>query len=48
MVPELIRAFIYFVGKFDQPIKLEIVATGVTVDVDSLIAIGFMTVAFSV
>ena len=32
----------HFTGKLKQPIKLEILATGAAVDVDSLTVIGFM------
>ena len=42
MATELIRDVNHFPGSVDQPIKLEILATGAAVDVDSLIAIGFM------
>ena len=44
MVTELIRAVNYYTGNFDQPIKLEILATGAAVDVDSLAGIGFMRI----
>ena len=37
-----IRAVNYFTGNFDQPIKLEILATGAAVDVNSLTVIGFI------
>ena len=42
MATELIRAVNRSIGKFKQPIKLEILATGAAVDVDSLTVIGFM------
>ena len=38
----LIRAVNHFAGNFQQPIKLEILATGAAVDVDSLTVVGFM------
>ena len=44
MVTELIRAVNHFTGNFDQPIKLEIFATGAAVDVASLVVIGFMRI----
>ena len=44
MVTELIRAVNYFTGNFEQPIKLEILATEAVVDVDSLTVIGLMRV----
>ena len=44
MVTERIKAVNYFTGYFDQPIKLEILATGATVYVDSLAAVGFMRI----
>ena len=40
----LFRAVNYFTGNFDQPIKLEILATGAAVNVDSLTVIGFMRI----
>ena len=42
MVTGLIRTVNYFTDNFDQPIKLEILATGAAADVDSLTVIGFM------
>ena len=42
MVIELTRTINYFTGNFHQPIKLEILATGAAVDVDSLTVIVFM------
>ena len=44
MVTELTRAVNFFTGNFDQPqpIKLELLATGPVVDVDSLTVIGIM------
>ena len=44
MVTELISAGNYFIDSFDQPIKLEILATGAAEDVDSLTVIGFMRI----
>ena len=44
MVTELIRAVNYFTGIFNQTIKLEMLATGAEVDVDSLTVIGFMRI----
>ena len=44
MVTELIRAANYFTGNFQQPIKFEILATGASVDVDSLTVVGFMRI----
>ena len=41
---ELISAVNYFIGSFDQPIKLEILYTGAEVDVDSLIVFGCMRI----
>ena len=38
------RAVNYFLGNCQKPIKLEILATGASVDVDSLAVIGFMRV----
>ena len=46
MVTGLIRAVNYFTGNFDKPIKLEILATGAAVDVDSLTVFGFMRLGF--
>ena len=42
MVTELMRAVNHFPGNNSQPIKVEILATGPTGDVDSLTVIGFM------
>ena len=42
MVTELIRNVNLFPGNFLKPIKLEVLAIGVAVDVDSLAVIGFM------
>ena len=36
----------YFTGNFDKPIKLEILATGAAVHVDSLTVLGFMRLGF--
>ena len=44
MITGLIRAVNHFTGNIDQPIKLEILATGAAVDVDSLTVIGFMSI----
>ena len=44
MVTKLIRAVSYFTGNFDQPIRLEILATGAGVNVDPLTLIGFMRI----
>ena len=44
MATKLIRAVNHFTGQFKQPIRLEILATGVAVDVDSLIVIGIMRI----
>ena len=45
MATELIRAVNHFTGEFQQPIKLEILATGAAIDVDSLAFIGFMRIS---
>ena len=44
MATELIRAVNYFTGDFDQPIKLELLATGAAVDVVSLAVIGIVRI----
>ena len=44
MVIELIRAVSHVTGNFDQPIRLEILATGAAIYVDSLTVIGFMRI----
>ena len=40
----LIRPVNYFTGKFQQPIKLEILATVPAINVDSMTVIGFMRI----
>ena len=44
MVTELTRAVNYLTGNFDQPIRLEMLATCAAVDVDTLTVIGFMRI----
>ena len=44
MATKLIRAVNHFTGKLKQPIRLEILTTGVAVDDDSFIVIGIMRI----